>query len=49
MGIFGKLLAEPCRHVLAAGDRVEIYRPLEANPRQARKARAKQLAARPSG
>ena len=48
LGIFGKLLAAPRSHVLAAGDRVEIYRPLEANPREARKARAKRLATRPS-
>lgn len=49
LGIFGKVLEEPRRHVLAVGDRVEIYRPLVADPREARKARAKQLAGRRSG
>ena len=41
MGIFGKVLEDPRRQVLAAGDRVEIYRPLVAGPREARKARAR--------
>jgi uncharacterized protein len=45
MGIFGKLIAEPRSHVLADGDRVEIYRPLEADPKEARKARARKAAA----
>ena len=38
MGIFGKI-AKPDQ-VLRAGDRVEIYRPLIADPKQARKKRA---------
>ena len=41
MGIFGKAVADPRRHVLADGDRVEIYRPLTADPKEARKARAR--------
>ena len=38
MGIFGRV--EPQDRVLAEGDRVEIYRPLLINPRQARLNRA---------
>jgi len=38
MGIFGK--AEPPDTALREGDRVEIYRPLIADPKQARKKRA---------
>jgi putative ubiquitin-RnfH superfamily antitoxin RatB of RatAB toxin-antitoxin module len=38
VGIFGK----PCppTHLLRPGDRVEIYRPLLADPREARRSRA---------
>jgi putative ubiquitin-RnfH superfamily antitoxin RatB of RatAB toxin-antitoxin module len=45
MGIFGKVVADPRTHVLADGDRVEIYRPLTADPKEARKARARKAAA----
>lgn len=38
-GIFGRRVSP--EHRLADGDRVEIYRPLKADPRQARRARAK--------
>lgn len=38
LGLFGKAIKEA--QVLAAGDRVEIYRPLKADPKDARKARA---------
>jgi len=38
MGIFGQV--ESSDRVLAEGDRVEIYRPLQVNPRQARLNRA---------
>lgn len=38
LGIFGKLVAPD--QVLQAGDRVEIYRPLKADPKEVRKARA---------
>jgi putative ubiquitin-RnfH superfamily antitoxin RatB of RatAB toxin-antitoxin module len=38
LGIFGK--AVPGNHVMSAGERVEIYRPLEADPKEVRKARA---------
>ncbi len=40
MGIFGKVLKEPKRHALREGDRVEIYRPLKIDPKQARANRA---------
>nr|WP_298376510.1 RnfH family protein [uncultured Halomonas sp.] len=40
LGIFGKLLRDPDQHVLRAGDRVEIYRPLHIDPKQARAKRA---------
>jgi|TARA_R110000772_G_scaffold46915_2_gene107151 hypothetical protein len=38
LGIFGKLVAAD--QALRAGDRVEIYRPLKADPKEVRKARA---------
>lgn len=44
MGIFGKAVADPRTHVLVDGDRVEIYRPLTADPKEARKARARRAA-----
>ena len=40
VGIFGKL--KKTDQVLQAGDRVEIYRPLIADPKQVRKQRAAQ-------
>lgn len=41
MGIFGKALKNPASHPLRDGDRVEIYRPLKIDPKQARLNRAK--------
>ena len=38
LGVFGKVVAPDTP--LAAGDRVEIYRPLVADPKQARRGRA---------
>ena len=38
LGIFGK--AVPETHVMLAGERVEIYRPLIVDPKEVRKARA---------
>ena len=38
VGIFGKLC--PLDHPLRPGDRVEIYRPLLADPKEARRGRA---------
>jgi uncharacterized protein len=40
LGIFGK--ATQPDHILQHGDRVEIYRPLTADPKLARRARAQQ-------
>jgi len=40
MGIFGKAIKDPKTQVLNAGDRVEIYRPLIIDPKDARAARA---------
>jgi putative ubiquitin-RnfH superfamily antitoxin RatB of RatAB toxin-antitoxin module len=38
VGIYGKLI--PLDHALESGDRVEIYRPLIADPKEQRKKRA---------
>lgn len=38
-GVWGKRVAED--YVLRAGDRVEIYRPLRADPKEARRRRAR--------
>ena len=39
MGVFGKVV-KPLEYVVQAGDRVEIYRPLKADPKEVRKKRA---------
>ncbi|MCK0715054.1 RnfH family protein [Chromohalobacter sarecensis] len=41
LGIYGQALREPDRHTLVEGDRVEVYRPLVVDPKQARLARAR--------
>jgi putative ubiquitin-RnfH superfamily antitoxin RatB of RatAB toxin-antitoxin module len=41
LGIFSRIIREPAQHVLADGDRVEIYRPLLLDPKEARRQRAK--------
>jgi putative ubiquitin-RnfH superfamily antitoxin RatB of RatAB toxin-antitoxin module len=41
LGIFGTLTRTD--HALREGDRIEIYRPLAADPKAARRARAKEL------
>ncbi|MBK1873889.1 MULTISPECIES: RnfH family protein [Marinobacter] len=41
MGIFGKVIKKPADHELREGDRVELYRPLQIDPKQARLNRAK--------
>jgi putative ubiquitin-RnfH superfamily antitoxin RatB of RatAB toxin-antitoxin module len=38
LGIYGRIVTPDTR--LRAGDRIEIYRPLVADPKQARRARA---------
>jgi putative ubiquitin-RnfH superfamily antitoxin RatB of RatAB toxin-antitoxin module len=40
LGIFGRVVGAD--HQLTEGDRIEIYRPLTADPKTARRARAKQ-------
>lgn len=40
LGIFGKLVGDPDQRQLEAGDRVEIYRPLLADPKEVRRLRA---------
>jgi len=40
LGIFGKVIEQPAQHVLRAGDRIEIYRPLLLDPKAARRQRA---------
>ncbi|HLD66678.1 MAG TPA: RnfH family protein [Pseudomonas sp.] len=44
LGIFGKGVADPEARVLEEGDRVELYRPLIADPKEVRKQRAAQAA-----
>lgn len=41
MGVFGKVIKSPDSHTLQAGDRVELYRPLKIDPKQARLNRAR--------
>ncbi|MDY6815999.1 MAG: RnfH family protein [Pseudomonadota bacterium] len=45
MGIFGKMIKDPAAHELREGDRVELYRPLKIDPKQARLNRAKKKGA----
>ncbi|WP_104204873.1 RnfH family protein [Billgrantia saliphila] len=40
LGVFGRRLREPARHRLRDGDRVEIYRSLQIDPKAARLQRA---------
>lgn len=44
LGIFGKAVGRPEESLLEAGDRVEIYRPLSADPKEVRKQRAARAA-----
>lgn len=44
MGVFGKVIKDPSAHELRSGDRVELYRPLKIDPKQARLNRAKKKA-----
>ena len=41
MGVFGKVIKDPAAHELREVDRVELYRPLKIDPKQARLNRAK--------
>lgn len=40
LGIFGQQVAQPETHIVREGDRVELYRPLQADPKAARARRA---------
>lgn len=44
LGIFGKAVGKPDERVLEEGERVEIYRPLIADPKEVRKQRAAKAA-----
>jgi putative ubiquitin-RnfH superfamily antitoxin RatB of RatAB toxin-antitoxin module len=44
MGIFGKVVKQPKQEVLRSGDRIELYRPLLIDPKQARLNRANKKA-----
>ena len=44
MGVFGQAVKAPDSHILKAGDRVEIYRPLIADPKEVRRKRAAKAA-----
>ncbi|MFY0731221.1 RnfH family protein [Pseudomonas sp. NFX15] len=44
VGIFGKVVADPQGRVVQAGDRIEIYRPLLADPKEVRRLRAAKAA-----
>ncbi|USE37926.1 RnfH family protein [Endozoicomonas sp. SCSIO W0465] len=49
LGIFGKAVLKPGDQVLREGERVEIYRPLIADPKEVRKRRAEQMKQKKSG
>jgi putative ubiquitin-RnfH superfamily antitoxin RatB of RatAB toxin-antitoxin module len=44
LGIFGKVIADADLRAVAAGDRIEIYRPLLADPKEVRRLRAAKAA-----
>lgn len=44
LGIFGKVVSRPEERTLEGGERVEIYRPLIADPKEVRKKRAAKAA-----
>ncbi|CEL27476.1 RnfH family protein [Pseudomonas fluorescens] len=44
VGIFGKVIADPEVCLIQAGDRIEIYRPLLADPKEVRRLRAAKAA-----
>ena len=44
VGIFGKVVTDPEHQVVQAGDRLEIYRPLLADPKEIRRLRAAKAA-----
>ena len=40
LGVFGLRIKDPATHILHAGDRLEVYRPLTMNPKDVRRRRA---------
>jgi putative ubiquitin-RnfH superfamily antitoxin RatB of RatAB toxin-antitoxin module len=44
LGIFGKAVSQPNERLVQEGERVEIYRPLLADPKEVRKQRAEKAA-----
>ncbi|AZE85898.1 protein YfjF [Pseudomonas orientalis] len=44
LGIFGKVVADADVRVVQPGDRIEIYRPLQADPKEVRRQRAAKAA-----
>lgn len=44
VGIFGKVIADPEVRLIQAEDRIEIYRPLLADPKEVRRLRAAKAA-----
>ena len=44
LGIFGRVVVDPEGYALQAGDRIELYRPLLADPKEVRKQRAAKVA-----
>ncbi|WP_285422977.1 RnfH family protein [Pseudomonas sp. efr-133-TYG-103a] len=44
LGIFGKVVSDPAQRMLEPGDRIEIYRPLLADPKEVRRLRAEKAA-----
>jgi len=44
LGIFGKVVADPQGRLIQAGERIEIYRPLLADPKEVRRLRAAKAA-----
>ncbi|MDP0561158.1 MAG: RnfH family protein [Candidatus Endonucleobacter sp. (ex Gigantidas childressi)] len=47
MGVFGKIALNPQEQRLIEGDRIEVYRPLIADPIEIRKKRAKRKQLKP--
>jgi len=44
VGIFAKLVDSPAEYMMQAGDRIELYRPLLADPKEVRRLRAAKAA-----
>lgn len=44
-GIWNTAVEEPTTHALSEGDRIEVYRPLQVDPKQARRQRAARVKA----